>query len=637
MSKFSFKVGFILPMILILVTVLYAMPVSAADEDYFVDGYCIKGYDVHVKVNENNVLDITEKITTDFEYAKHGINRNIPVDSNVTWVIHGKKVSHTYNLKITHIYVKDGVTGKPIDFEKNRDGDNLQLKIGDSNQTFTGLKTYVISYSLGVGSDDQTQFDELYYNLIGNNWDAYIDNVTFAIDMPKSFDKSLLNFTSGVFGSEDNSNIEYTVSGDTITGKVTDILKPGEGVTVRLELPDGYFTGNDSDVGLGLLGLFFVFLLLTLILFFAFGKDAKVYPTVEVSPPDDINPAEAGFIIKGHAQTRDAVSLIIYWANKGYLSIENDATDNFTLVKLKDAGDDMRSYEMFMFNKLFEDREKVTASDLQYKFHDTMEKVYSDIADHFSTPSKSLYTASGNKAKKWCYIFAGLCTGIMIGKGFGNYYFSFFVGIIAGVVGFFATILLAMIIGYYAELCRGRSKTGVVVSIIIYIVFLFVAMTYAANYTGQGLAAVWGAVVAAICGIVGSYSKKRTVQSNQWLGRILGLKRFIELCEKRKIETLVEDDPSLFYGILPYAFALDIVNKWSEKFTRIALPPPSWYNSTQDTIFNTIYFTSLLNQNLNTFQSNMTSTPPSNDTSSGGTGGVGSSGGGVGGGGGSSW
>ena len=46
--------------------------------------YVIDKYDINVVVNENNTLDITEKITAFFNVPKHGIFRTIPLKNKIT-------------------------------------------------------------------------------------------------------------------------------------------------------------------------------------------------------------------------------------------------------------------------------------------------------------------------------------------------------------------------------------------------------------------------------------------------------------------------------------------------------------------------------------------------------------------------
>ena len=60
------------------------------------------------------------------------------------------------------------------------------------------------------------------------------------------------------------------------------------------------------------------------------------------------------------------------------------------------------------------------------------------------------------------------------------------------------------------------------------------------------------------------------------LGEILGFKEFITVTEEDKIKFMLEDNPELFYDILPYAQVLGVTKEWEDKFKNILLQPPSW-------------------------------------------------------------
>ncbi|MDR3643854.1 MAG: DUF2207 domain-containing protein, partial [Clostridia bacterium] len=531
-------------------------------------------------------------------------------------------------------------TGGNIDFSKSRDGGYLMLKIGDPNFTLTGKKTYCIRYNYGIGDDGIKQFDDLYYNLIGNGWDTTISKVTFHITMPKAFDKSLLSFTAGAEGSTDGSIVKSSVSGNTITGKVTSTLQPYEGVTVRLELPQGYFVAAKKSSGIGFILFDILLAALSLLLYLMFGRDARVYIPVEVTPPEEITSAEAGYIIDGHVDTRDVVSLIIYWADKGYLTISDDGKGNFILNKTHGADEAMRPYEKDMFAELFKGRNSVTADDLKYTFYQTIQQVKQRLAGSYkSDPAKRIYTASGNVSKAWCYVMAGLCAGVALFSAAGSYFFSLSASAIAGAVGFAVTASIAAIVGYAVDKSASGAKStaGAIFASLLYSLALLIMAAVAFYMSGLAAPAIAGALAAAVCGIAGSFAKKRTQQGGTWLGRLLGLKRFIELADKSRIEKLVEENPSAFYNILPFAFALGVTDKWAKQFEKIAIAPPSWYYGYQGNAFNTIIFASMLNRNMYAYQANMVSTPPKSSGGGGGFGGGGFSGGGFGGGGGGSW
>ena len=213
---------------------------SSSLSEYGYKDYVIDEYDIQINVNENNTFDITEKITVDFNTRKHGIFRKLPL-SNTVKRLNG--TTNKNNVKITDVKVLGD------NFDTYKESGNYVIKIGSASRTLIGKKEYIIKYHYNIGKDPSDDFDELYYNIIGNEWDTVIGNITFTINMPKEFDATKLGFSSGKYGRTDNDKIEYEVNGSTITGKYNGILKAGEGITVRLEMEEGYFTGYESTVG----------------------------------------------------------------------------------------------------------------------------------------------------------------------------------------------------------------------------------------------------------------------------------------------------------------------------------------------------------------------------------------------------
>ena len=103
---------------------------------------------------------------------------------------------------------------------------------------------------------------------------------------------------------------------------------------------------------------------------------------------------------------------------------------------------------------------------------------------------------------------------------------------------------------------------------------------------------------------------------------------------------LVQDDPTFFYSILPYAYAMGLTDIWSEHFRGLTIEPPTWYYGPDG--WTTWYMISRLDRTMNSFQRAMTSAPVSSSSgphggSFGGGGGGGFTGGGFGGTSGSSW
>ena len=135
------------------------------------------------------------------------------------------------------------------DYSTSREGDYLVIQIGDEDTTLTGRYNYTVSYQYHMGNDVLPDMDEFYFNIIGPGWqDTTISNVTFTIQMPGAFDEENLGMTSGVYGSGNYEDLYYYIEDNTIYGELDSsvTLQPNECVTVRLELPEGYFVKTDT-------------------------------------------------------------------------------------------------------------------------------------------------------------------------------------------------------------------------------------------------------------------------------------------------------------------------------------------------------------------------------------------------------
>ena len=64
---------------------------------------------------------------------------------------------------------------------------------------------------------------------------------------------------------------------------------------------------------------------------------------------------------------------------------------------------------------------------------------------------------------------------------------------------------------------------------------------------------------------------KRSEESNITLGKLKGFRNFLITAEKEKLEMLVAENPSYFYDIIPYTYALGVSDIWIKKFETMGL------------------------------------------------------------------
>lgn len=629
------KAGF-LSVLLILVAVLGT--VSAAGGSYE-----ITRYDIRMEVATDNSYRITETLDVHFFQEQHGIYRDIP--------------TVTYNGYSA--FVKDiRIDGDP--YEISREGQNLRIRIGDPDRYAPQDKRYILSYRFIIGDDRLKDMDEVYYNLIGTGWDANIRGATFSVSMPKSFDSSVLNFTSGSEGSADNTAVSYQVNGTEIQGTLQRALAPHEALTMALPLPEGYFTEAvlEETTLEKLLKLWWVLMGIPVLggtlLWTFFGKNRRIFPAVEFYPPVELNPAEAGYVFDGQVNPYDISSLIIYWADKGYLTILDKEEEKgrlfrrkkqvLYLEKVRDI-QDAPPHEMQMFTALFTEYAQgdvVCVADLEESFYVRANAVEAQLKKDMGSGEKGpVFQPMGWAVVLMIQLLAILCAAmtVLLPLGAFNGYFGLLHVVFSLMGGFFAAFPIwnfTKVIHDWNKILPGR-RGGRLFLALLGMVILLGASGFIAWETDRIPQITLGLCAVFLLYLMAADSVKRSAKGDDYTARIMGFRDFILYAEKDRIEALVEENPSYFYNVLPYAMVLGITDKWARKFEGIALAPPDWYrtDSRRYSTFNASVFSATINSNMMTMAGSMKSAP--NSSGSGGSSGGGSSGGGSGGGGGGSW
>ena len=570
------KILFVLLSVMLLLTAAvpaFALDIepSYAQKKHPYKDYYFESYDVSVNVLENNTLEITENISAFFNVAKHGIYRQIPLSNTIE---RADGTTGTIHAKVKNVSVNESYDG-------SSEGSYYVIQIGDEDRTVIGKQSYKISYSYVMGRDIGDGFDELYFNIIGNQWDTYIDNVTFSVTMPKVFDAEKVGLSTGSYGTVGTETINYKVTGNEISGSVTEELEPYEAVTLRLELPEGYFYFNMAAY-YARLALMVVIplavLVCVIILWSKYGKDKKVVEVVEFYPPDNMSSLDVSFWQKGFISNRDTIPLMIELANEGYIKIDQTEQKkllgkktDFVIERVKQTYDGHDKCKHLFFNGLFKNKKTgVTSKDLNNKFYKTVEKITYIVN---TTQNKKLVFDA--KSQKFVTV-----------------------GVLLSILSIVASIFI------HADTIGGSEK-------------------------GWCLAA--GIVISIVSLIMSFFVRRRTDKGHEYLQRITGFKKFLETAEKERLETLVYENPTYYYDILPYAYVLGVSDAWTKNFEGIELEPPQWYGGS---VFDRMLFWHFMNNTFNSAATSMTSAPQSSSGGGFSGGGGGFSGGGAGGGGG---
>ncbi|MCA1926989.1 MAG: DUF2207 domain-containing protein [Calditerrivibrio sp.] len=547
----------------------------------YAEYFDIENYEVYVKINKDSTLEITETILVNFHSQRHGIIRKIPIvyeldkiSTNLDRLNFGSK---NYTLKLYDIGVEYH------NYNVSQNGNYIHIKIGDKNRFVSGIQKYTIKYKIYGGINFFTDHSELYWNIIGHEWDVKIKKGSFSIIYPEeiSIPKEDVIVFYGPYGSNKQIN-EIEISSKGIHVDNIPLLLEGNGVTVAVKFPKNYLQNGSFWLKLKLfytnnplIILPLISLILSHIVWLKFGRDKDFIKVVEYFPPEDTTPAEAGVIIDDLINNRDIISLIYYWATKGIVRIEEIEGDGFLekndyiITKLKELPSNAKNHEKIMFNGLFNLKNNVVVSSLKNNFYLTMKEVKESL--NRDIENSGLY-----------YKDSRILRNIFIISGILLAFSSFYIAPIFGISNMIYTIISAFII-------------------IIY----------------------------------GFFMPNKTVAGLEKYKKIVGFKEFLDKTEKAKIQYLMSQNPTFFETTLPYAISFGMADRWIEKFNGILKEPPDWFLS-QNRVFHVSNLNKSISSSISRMNNYFTSSPSS--AKSGGSGfSGGGSGGGFGGGGGSSW
>lgn len=533
--------------------------------------YTLK-YNVNVDVSENNSYDYREHLDMYFVTPHHGIYRYLPKQ--------GQKLS--------------GIHVPGYNYETYTQSGCEVIKIGSGSYTLTGENPYDIYYNIAMYEDENDEKDMLLLNLIPADWETDIRSSTCTVKLPKEADLSKAEVYSGSYGTagnEDNAVLETGDDGKTIVIKATNI-PAHHGITLRLELPQGYWTGA-QEFGKVSVNHILVFLLGpvgAIFMWFTYGRDRHMVKTLEFYPPEDLTPGEIGYLVDGRADKEDVISNIVYLADKGYMEIEQTDRKNFKFRALRSPGSEMPQYVKTIYNGIFHGKSATrTTSQLKASsyFGGKYQTAKKQLADMFKG-SRAIVRPDSRMARHCCAVASIVPAAAFVTWGGAN-------GDEMGMYGFvLAALHILVSVGLMCSVydnIRSSSKVKTVLKSIGAIWFFMIGISIllvssdALSILTQPKAAaliaalVIGTLVSMFFAVI---AIAKTDEYTNLLGRVLGFRDFIKTAELDQLNELVEEDPQYFYHIMPYAYVFGLSNKWIRNFEDLPVTAPDWYRGSRD-------------------------------------------------------
>lgn len=601
----------------------------------------INSYDTELLVQLDGVVDVTEIIRFEFIGKWNGILRDLSLNHNTA---EGRREK----LQVEVVSVTDE-RGRALRMEPEEpDGWTRRLRIyvpGAHNAERTVVIRYRVKNALRFyfARDGEPSFDELYWNVTGNDWTMPIRRASARIVLPPNAVPTRTAVYTGYAGStERDAEIAVDSVRKVITFTTTREMAEGEGLTVAAGWPPGTISSRPSDaehqrllaaqaraekLRLWPLALPLLAFWLGLSAWMRRGRDPREQSiTVQYDPPDGMTPAEMGTLVDHEAEMRDVISTLVDLAVRGYIGIEERLEKHlFGLIKNTE----------YVFH-LRKPREEWTGlATHEERFLDALfsiastELAWDDIRATF-TEAQRVHAAGGELDRE--AFSARLATAgsrptqSVKQSELTNRFYKSLPGIKDGIYDKLVER------GYYVHRPDKVKGNWLGLGIVALVLGLFGAGFLA------GAEPAWispfalgvGAGVSAVVLIgFGLLMPARTHAGARAREASLGFREFLERVESDRYRTMITG-PEMFERYLPYAMAFGVEKRWARAFDDLYREPPDWYSGSGYGHFRASEFTARMSTMTAATGSSMQSSP-----SSSGSGGGGSSGGGSGGGGGS--
>ncbi|HXL98324.1 MAG TPA: DUF2207 domain-containing protein [Rhizomicrobium sp.] len=620
------------------------------------DSERITDYSSDITVARNGALTVVETIAVvaEGEAITHGIYRDFPT-------VYTDKLGRRVHVGFAVVAVTRDGHSEPYDVSGIDDGE--RIKIGDADVDLEhGPHVFTITFTTDRQIGFFSDYDELYWNVTGNQWQFPIDHAEATVHLPADARIQKSVFYTGATGAREQNATSENLSASAVHFATTAPLGEEEGLTIAVDFDKGavlpptqaeqraqFIRDNaDSIVALAGLAILLVYYAVTWI---SFGRDPRRGTIVALfGPPADFSPAAVRFVHRMAYDRKAYAASLIDMAVKGFLKIsEEDGSYVLTRTGKSAADSGLSHGEAAIAAKLFDDGGASIA--MKQDNHAAIAASISAL----KTSLKSEYEGNYfNTHAHWAV--GGLA--ILVVAAFASAALSEYgpaaAFILIWLAGWSAatSFLLHQVYDNWLVAFAGPGSR------IVNGIGALVSTAFAIPFAGGLLVGLYmfkasvslPAAAALIAGGIAVYVfyhllKAPTLAGAHIRDQIDGFRLFLNTAEKDRLEALNPPNvtPELFEKFLPYAIALDCENTWSKKFEAEAARAgiaadrggyvPIWYAGSNFGSIGAAGFAAGLGASLASSAASAATAPGS----SSGSGGGGFSGGGGGGGGGGGW
>lgn len=219
---------------------LALLPLSISAQ---VEPFVITRCDVKVLIKADGSFDVTEDMVVNFSEQRRGIIRSIPYSYTLgNEVFDPDNAERILNGLNTYSVLIDCVKVDTYEYTTYDENGYFNIRIGSADKYIIGEHNYKIRYRVHGAINRFKDHHEFSWNIVGHEWNNYIENVTFSIafEKPLNLRNNDVVISTGVRGAFEK-NYRAAIGSSGISGNLTKTLNPYEGATVAIRFPESYF------------------------------------------------------------------------------------------------------------------------------------------------------------------------------------------------------------------------------------------------------------------------------------------------------------------------------------------------------------------------------------------------------------
>lgn len=635
--------------LLLIVLALLSQPGSADER--------ILSFHSDITVHQDGSMTVTERITVRAEQRqiRRGIYRDFPT-------IYKDRIGNRYKVGFKILGVRrDGVAES---YHTKQRSNGIRIYIGKRNYFLPkGQYVYTLRYRTSRQLGFFEKHDEIYWNVTGNGWIFPMDKASAAVTLPQAVPRDKIR-TKAYTGRQGSTTQNYDANIDPDEGTAefvtTRALGKFEGLTIVVGWPKGfvyeptmadkmnYLLRDNKNIVYMLIGII-ILIFYYLVVWIRYGRDLPAGTIIPLYYPEKgYTPAAMRFIRHRGYDHKAFATALVNMAVKGLIEIDEN-NDEFTINKKSDNTNiKLAAGEKAILKKLF----GKTHGSIEL-VNDNHSKISSAITAHKKSLKRDYEKKYFTRNSGWvipgvlmsiAVLLVGLFTGPVGIESAGG--FMILIWIAGWSVGvYFLCVRAIKAWGNVGSIGGVSAAIGATIFAAVFLGFELVALFAFFTMVSTSVLAGLFTLIAVNTGFY-HWLHADTRAGRRLLDKVDGFREYLNVAEgdELKMRGAPTKTADLFEMYLPYALALDVEQRWAERFASVFADmeqqdqhyQPGWYHGSHWHHDKLGSFANNLSGSLSSAISS-SSTAPGSSSGGGFSSGGGSSGGGGGGGGGGGW